>query len=658
MKQSKIIAFVSALVLSFSAVEITGLNESTITASAADSITFTDFDTSVNDGEPVRGVDISSIIAVEKAGVKFYSDNGQEQDIFLTLAQHGVNYIRVRVWNEPYDSDGHAYGGGNNDVYTAGLIGARAAKYNMKLLVDIQYSDFWSDPEKQTPPKYWKDHSHEQKKTEIYKWTLWVLQSVTEAGGKIGMVQVGNETNGFFCGENDMYQICDLFASGNQAVRDFDKNILIAHHFANPSTGYYDYYAKVMNECGLDYDVFATSYYPYWHGTAANLTSVMKNIGDTYNKYVMVAEMAYPYTSDDGDTFGNVVSKDSSDADFRYDISVEGQSECIADVFQAVANCGSHGIGAFYWEPAWLGVPDKWWSEQKELWEAHGSGWATSYASEYDRSVTETGGSSYDNQALFDFRGNPLKSLDVFNNIYPKNENILPKTGSSVTEGAYRIKNVNSGLYLTVAEGSAKAGANVVQYTADGAADYNTWYIRKSDDGYYEIYSALGGGETYLLDLDYGKADDKTNIGIYTNTHADAQKFKFLSQDDGSYIIATKSTKDRSALEITNALGTDGANAQQFRINGSGCQEWLLEPVEDYSLAGDLNGDGIIDVFDFVELRKNFISQEYSASADLNDDGSLNISDLVLMHSHILGKNADFKCVEKGTKRNTIFPHI
>ena len=203
MKPNKIIAFISAFALSLSAMEISAPNESSLTASAIDSITFNDFDTSVNDGEPVRGVDISSIIAIEKAGVKFYGDNGQEQDIFLTLAQHGVNYIRVRVWNEPYDSNGNAYGGGNNDVYTAGLIGARAAKYNMKLLVDIQYSDFWSDPEKQTPPKYWKEHSHEQKKNEIYKWTSWVLQSVTEAGGKIGMVQVGNETNGFFCGENN-----------------------------------------------------------------------------------------------------------------------------------------------------------------------------------------------------------------------------------------------------------------------------------------------------------------------------------------------------------------------------------------------------------------------------------------------------------------------
>ena len=193
-----------------------------------------------------------------------------------------MNYIRVRVWNEPYDSNGNIYGGGNNDLFTAAEIGKRAAKYGMKLLVDIQYSDFWADPAKQTRPKYWQSHDHEKLKTEIYRYTTWVLETITEGGGDIGMVQVGNETNCFFCGEKDMYKICDLFSSGNKAVRDFDRNILIAHHFADPSSGHFDWYAKVMDECNLDYDVFAASYYSYWHGTTDNLTAVLKGIADKY----------------------------------------------------------------------------------------------------------------------------------------------------------------------------------------------------------------------------------------------------------------------------------------------------------------------------------------------------------------------------------------
>jgi arabinogalactan endo-1,4-beta-galactosidase len=219
-----------------------------------------------------------------------------------------------------------------------------------------------------------------------------------------------------------MYKICDLFSSGNKAVRDFDRNILIAHHFADPSSGHFDWYAKVMDECNLDYDVFAASYYSYWHGTTDNLTAVLKGIADKYNKYVMVAETAYPYTSEDGDTFGNAVSEYSDNVTLRYPISVEGQADAITDVFQAVANVGSKGIGAFYWEPAWLGVYNIPWEQQNELWKKYGSGWATDYAAEYDASVTAVGGSAYDNQALFDFSGRPLESLDVFSRIYPQKE--------------------------------------------------------------------------------------------------------------------------------------------------------------------------------------------------------------------------------------------
>ena len=103
----------------------------------------------------ILGMDASSVIAEEQSGVKYYNFNGEEQDVFRTLAESGVNYIRVRVWNDPYDENGNGYGGGNNDVEKAVEIGKRATKYGMKLLVNFQYSDFWADPAKQMVPKAW-----------------------------------------------------------------------------------------------------------------------------------------------------------------------------------------------------------------------------------------------------------------------------------------------------------------------------------------------------------------------------------------------------------------------------------------------------------------------------------------------------------------------
>ena len=103
----------------------------------------------------IMGMDASAVLALEKAGVKYYNYDGAEQDVYKTLAENGVNYIRVRVWNDPFNVDGKGYGGGNCNIDTAVEIGKRATQYGMKLLVNFHYSDFWADPSKQMVPKAW-----------------------------------------------------------------------------------------------------------------------------------------------------------------------------------------------------------------------------------------------------------------------------------------------------------------------------------------------------------------------------------------------------------------------------------------------------------------------------------------------------------------------
>jgi arabinogalactan endo-1,4-beta-galactosidase len=369
----------------------------------------------------IKGVDVSSIIALENSGVKFKNESGAEQDIFKTLADSGVNYVRVRVWNDPFDAAGNGYGGGNNDLATAIKIGKRATENGMKLLVDFHYSDFWADPAKQQAPKAWANLSFEDKKLALYNYTKDSLEAMKAAGIEIGMVQVGNETNGGVAGEKDWTKMSALFNEGSKAVRSVDPNILVALHFTNPeSAGRYDSYAKTLAENNVDYDVFASSYYPFWHGTLSNLTNVLKNVANTYGKQVMVAETSYAYTAEDGDGHGNTAPKDSGQT-LNYPITVQGQATAVRDVIQAVADVGEAGIGVFYWEPAWLPVgPANQHEQNKTIWEKYGSGWASSYASEYDPHDAGAwyGGSAVDNQALFDFTGKPLSSLNVFNYVH------------------------------------------------------------------------------------------------------------------------------------------------------------------------------------------------------------------------------------------------
>ena len=104
----------------------------------------------------IRGIDISSYTALKKAGVKYYDNEGKEASLLKVLSDNGVNYIRIRIWNDPYNEKGETYGGGSNDVKAGLEIAKEAAKYNIKVLLGFHYSDFWADPAVQLLPKAWE----------------------------------------------------------------------------------------------------------------------------------------------------------------------------------------------------------------------------------------------------------------------------------------------------------------------------------------------------------------------------------------------------------------------------------------------------------------------------------------------------------------------
>ena len=73
-------------------------------------------------------MDISSVIAEEQSCVKYYNSKDEEKDLYEIVHSFGINYIRIRIQNDPYDSNGNGYGGGNNDMNKAIEIGKIVAK--------------------------------------------------------------------------------------------------------------------------------------------------------------------------------------------------------------------------------------------------------------------------------------------------------------------------------------------------------------------------------------------------------------------------------------------------------------------------------------------------------------------------------------------------
>ena len=364
----------------------------------------------------IFGMDASSVLTEEKSGVKYYGFDGKEQDIFKTYADSGINYIRLRVWNDPYDENGNGYGGGNNDLPTAVELGKRATANGMKVMIDFHYSDFWADPKRQHAPKAWEGMSVEEKADALYEFTKDSLSQLLDSGVDVGMVQVGNEINYGMSGERQFEKVLELLKAGSMAVHEvsesYGKEIAVVVHYTRIEDK-----ADVLTLVDrlvrgeLDFDMIGMSYYPFWDGSFENMSRVLELISEKYGKKAFIAETSYCYTTSDGD--GSANSFTVNDLVKGYPASAMGQATMIRDICKNVNEVG--GIGVFYWEGAWIpvGPAD---ADNSAIWEKYGSGWASSYASDYDPEDAGLyyGGSSWDNQALFDFEGHPLDSLNIF----------------------------------------------------------------------------------------------------------------------------------------------------------------------------------------------------------------------------------------------------
>ena len=462
----------------------------------------------------IRGMDASAVLSVEKSGAKYYGYDGKEQDVFETLAESGVNYIRLRVWNDPYDENGNGYGGGDNDVATAIELGKRATQYGMKVNIDFHYSDFWADPKRQHAPKAWEGMSADEKADALYDFTKESLTQILDAGVDVGMVQVGNEINNGMSGETDVPAVMGLLSAGSRAVREiadsYGKDIQIVLHYTNiEDNEEVDTMAANLKEYGVDYDIFGLSYYPFWDGTNENMQNVAKNIMDRYGKKVVIAETSYCYTEKDGDGFGN--SFDGiEDAVDGYAPTVQSQATMIRDICAAANEAGV--LGVFYWEGTWIpvGSEDQ---DNSALWEKCGSGWASSYSAEYDPDDAGLyyGGCSWDNQAMFDFTGHPLPSLNVFR--YLKDGHTVPLAVDFIPQTTVSC-DVGEALTLPetveVVYNDRSANTQVpVSWDASQAAAIDT-----QKAGTYTVDGTLSDGTAVTADVDVEMVNYVKNPGF------------------------------------------------------------------------------------------------------------------------------------------------
>lgn len=238
---------------------------------------------------------------------------------------------------------------------------------------------------------------------------------------------------------------------------------------------------------------------------------------------------------------------------------------------------------------------------------------------------------------------------------------------TDIEDGAiYTFKNVNSGMYLSVENGTAADSSNVSQKKTDGNSI--RFKAVSVGDGYFNLISQLGDGNSYALDVHAKKADNGTNIELYSYNNGINQQFRIVKNSDGTYSLLTKVSNDKSCVEVVNAGTADGDNIQQWELNGHNCQKWTAEKTSSYTepsteptepgtipadsrfIYGDLNNDGFVNIFDMALMRQELVYNKLDRSAkrraDVDADGKVLAADAVQLQLFLL-KGGSFSAIDE-----------
>jgi beta-galactosidase len=240
------------------------------------------------------GADISFLPQLEEKGMKF-SDNGIQKDPIEILKDHGFNYIRLRIFNDPARDSGYSPDKGFCDLQHTMQMAKRVKAAGMKLLLDFHYSDYWADPGRQNKPAAWRNLSFEEEKKALYDYTKQVIQALKNQGTLPDMVQVGNEINhGIVWPEGSIIHVdslAQLISAGVAGVKAVGPATVIMLHIAlGGQNDEAEFFINQMLNRKVPFDVIGFSYYPKWHGTLDDLRDNLTAMANRYNKDVIVVE--------------------------------------------------------------------------------------------------------------------------------------------------------------------------------------------------------------------------------------------------------------------------------------------------------------------------------------------------------------------------------
>ncbi|MBW6489558.1 MAG: arabinogalactan endo-1,4-beta-galactosidase [Lentimicrobium sp.] len=325
-----------------------------------------------NEAFVFRAADLSHLPEIEEAGVVFYNRIGEPEDMLSTLKKAGLNTVRIRLWHNPAD--------GRSGFQEVSSFSEKVRSKGLKVWLTVHYSDTWADPGHQAVPEMWKNLGLSELSDSIYQYTTRIITQI-----KPDFIQIGNEINGGILWpvgrSSNMVNFKELLRSGVKAVRDQDKNCKIMMHYAGINGSEY----LLSNLQSIDYDIVGISYYPFWHGKdLAKLESDLIALSKTLIKPIVIAETSYPFTLGWNDWTNNVIGETGQILP-DYAASEEGQAAFMNEM-KRISTSSAQLIGFSYWGGEWVAF----------------------------KGQQATNGSSWENQAFYDFSFRALPVIEVF----------------------------------------------------------------------------------------------------------------------------------------------------------------------------------------------------------------------------------------------------
>lgn len=367
----------------------------------------------------ILGIDVSTYFEEMASNAKYYENDRLVEPLEL-FYQNGVEYMRIRVWNNPYDENNVPYLGGTCDVDNFIKLSKLAISKGYKILLDFHYSDFWADPGKQILPKEWSNLTIDELENKIYEFTVDVLKRAKDAGVNVELVQIGNEITNGMCWpigrliedsnkdtRSNYHSLVRLLKKGIKGAKEVFPNIKIVLHLEKSYDQkiYYEFFNK-MREYNVEYDIIGASYYPYWHGTFEAFFNNMNMCQKEFNKDIMVMELGYGFTLEDyiktNNGTAHLVVNDSNLDSFNfnkpYPLTKEGQRDFIKEFLRLAKINNIKGV--FYWEPLWI--------------PGENICWASKEGQKYIKEEGKTTRNEWANQCLFDYEGKATPAFYEF----------------------------------------------------------------------------------------------------------------------------------------------------------------------------------------------------------------------------------------------------